>query len=251
MRTAGFATDAVFVTNSWERYDAGADSWSNGLLSDPRIGIASAQAGTKAYFAGGKKGPFTDYVYVNSVDIYDDVTHTWSKTTLSTAREVGGAGTLGSKAFFAGGRSAITMLNTVDIFDATTGAKTRAKLSQARTDIAVGAAGTKIVFAGGWYWDFNFNTLLSNTVDIYDNSTGLWTKTRLSQKRQTINVASVGNKILFAGGLTSSGTGISKNVDIYDVSTNTWTTMSLSRRATVRRSMSWAQRPTSPAAQTE
>ena len=228
MRTACFATGAVFVTSSWERYDATNGVWSNGSLFDPRIGIAVGQAGTKAYFAGGKKGPFTDYVYVNSVDVYDDATHAWSRTTLSAAREVGGAGALGSKVFFAGGRSAIKVLNTVDIFDATTGTKTKGKLSQARTDIAVGAAGNKIVFAGGWYWDFNFNVLLSNAADIYDSTTGLWTRAKLSQKRQAISVASVGNKILFAGGLISTGTGISKTVDIYDVATNTWTTMSLS-----------------------
>jgi len=103
MRTAHFDTGAVFVTSSWERYDATNDVWSNGLLSDPRIGIAVAQAGTKAYFAGGKKGPFTDYIYVKSVDVYDDATHAWSKTTLSAEREVGGAGALGSKVFLPAG----------------------------------------------------------------------------------------------------------------------------------------------------
>ena len=52
MRTARFATGAVFVTDSWERYDASSGLWSNGLLSDTRIGIAVGQAGSKAYFAG-------------------------------------------------------------------------------------------------------------------------------------------------------------------------------------------------------
>ena len=150
MGVAQFASGAVFVTDSWERYDATNHVWSNGLLSDARISIAAAQSGTKAYFAGGKKGLFTDYVYVNNVDIYDDVTHAWTKNTLSVAREIGGTGALDTKVFFAGGRSAITMYNTVDIFDSITGKKTRGKLSQARTDIAVGAAGGKIVFAGGW-----------------------------------------------------------------------------------------------------
>ena len=226
MRTATFPSDAVFVTDSWERYDNISNSWSNGLLSDTRIGIAAAQSGSKAYFAGGKKGPYTDYVYVKSTDIYDDVSHLWSRTSLSTAREVGGAGSVGGKLFFAGGRSAITMYKIVDIFDAATGARSVANLVQARTNIAVGTAGNKIVFAGGWYLDFNFNQLYSNIVDIYDVATGLWTRSTLSQKRDTISVASVGNKILFAGGLAN--TGISRNVDIYDVSTGTWTTASLS-----------------------
>ena len=109
MRTAHFDTGAVFVTSSWERYDATNDVWSNGLLSDPRIGIAVAQAGTKAYFAGGKKGPFTDYIYVKSVDVYDDATHAWSKTTLSAEREVGGAGEGGS-----GGAADVDVLEQTD-----------------------------------------------------------------------------------------------------------------------------------------
>jgi hypothetical protein len=105
---------------------------------------------------------------------------------------------------------------------------TAAKLSKARHDIAVGAAGNKIVFAGGWYWDINFSVLYSNAVDIYDNTTRLWTKTTLSQKRDAVSVAVAGSKILFAGGFITTGTGISKDVDIYDVSTDTWTTSSMS-----------------------
>lgn len=226
VRTAAFPSDAVFVTDSWERYDNSSNSWSNGLLSETRIGIAAAQSGSKAYFAGGKKGPFTDYVYLKSTDIYDDASHLWSRTSLSTAREVGGAGAVRGKLFFAGGRSAYTMYKVVDIFDAATGARSKANLAQARTNIAVGSAGNKIVFAGGWYWDPSFNQLYSNTVDIYDVSTGLWSRSTLSQRRDTISVASVGDKILFAGGLATIG--ISSSVDIYDVSTNTWTTASLS-----------------------
>ena len=228
MLTARFPTHAVFVTNSWERYDASTDSWTNGLLSEARIGITAANAGTKAYFAGGKKGPFTDYIYVKTIDIYDDAANTWSRGTLSVAREVGGAGTLGQQLFFAGGRSAIRMHNTVDIFNVSTGTRSTARLSKARTDLAVGAAGNKIVFAGGWFWDFNYNIIYSNAVDIYDNTTGLWTRATLSQKRDAVSVAVVGNKILFAGGFISTGSGISKNVDVYDVTTNTWTTTFMS-----------------------
>jgi len=226
IRTATFASDAVFVTDSWERYDTLSNSWSNGLLSDTRTNIAVAQSTSKAYFAGGKKGPYTDPVYVSSVDIYDDVSHLWSTASLSTAREVGAAGSVGGKLIFAGGRSAITMYKIVDIFDATTGRRSKANLAQARTNIAVGSSSNKIVFAGGWYFDFNFNQVYSNIADIYDAATGLWTRSTMSQKRDTISVASVGNKILFAGGL--SDTGVSRNVDIYDVSTGSWTTAYLS-----------------------
>jgi hypothetical protein len=49
----------------------------------------------------------------------------------------------------------------------------------------------------------------------------------LSEARTMISVASAGNKILFAGGLTSAGTP-SSTVDIYDISTQLWSTTQLS-----------------------
>ena len=49
----------------------------------------------------------------------------------------------------------------------------------------------------------------------------------LSEARSNISVASVGNKILFAGGYNSSGSPSSK-VDIYDIATLTWSTAQLS-----------------------
>jgi hypothetical protein len=66
----------------------------------------------------------------------------------------------------------------------------------------------------------NFNTLpLVNTqVAAIGN---------FSQPRTRMAVAAVGNKILYAGGLTNTGT-VSSRVDIFDISTNVWTTASLS-----------------------
>lgn len=49
----------------------------------------------------------------------------------------------------------------------------------------------------------------------------------LSKPRGSIAVASAGNKILFAGGCTSTEPGMSR-VDIYDIPTNTWSTAELS-----------------------
>ena len=82
MATARFPAHAIFVSDSWDRYDVSTDTWSNGVLSDARLEISVAQAGTKAYFGGGKKGPFTDPIYVKAIDIYNDATNTWSKANL-------------------------------------------------------------------------------------------------------------------------------------------------------------------------
>jgi hypothetical protein len=50
----------------------------------------------------------------------------------------------------------------------------------------------------------------------------------LSQARSNMAVASVGNKLLFAGGTTSTGA-YSSRVDIYDIATNIWTSAELSQ----------------------
>lgn len=127
---------------------------------------------------------------------------------------------LQGKILFAGGTGRVDiagpvyMYNKVDIFDAVTGAKSNGKLSKARSNIAVGSSGNKVVFAGGWYWDMMYSVLPSNNVDIYDASTGIWTKTTLSKKRENIGVATVGNKIIFAG---EQYNGRYENVDVYDV----------------------------------
>ncbi len=231
---ATYGNKALFVNGgSWELYDMNTFNSTTGVLSLTRISIKAASVANKAYFGGGQYGPYTDPVYTNNVDVYDFNTGLWKLSKLSNAREVGASAAIGNKVLFAGGRNALSMFNTVDIFDVTTGVKTTARLSKGRTNISVGVNGNKVVFAGGWSYDFNYNRPESNVADIYDAVSGTWTKALLSQKRQSMDVASVGNKIVFFGGLPING-GISNKVDIYDASANTWSvyTLPLARYAT-------------------
>ncbi|WP_158638352.1 T9SS type A sorting domain-containing protein [Panacibacter ginsenosidivorans] len=234
---AVFGNKMVFGAGTginWDVFDFSTNTHTSGSLSFNRTDIKFAQAGTNAYYAGGKYGPYTDPLYTKNVDIYNSATNTWSVAKLSLARLVGGAGSISNKVFFAGGLGRdfggpVYIYNRVDIFNASTGLRTTAKLSKARSNIAVGSAADKILFAGGWYWDIMYNQLQTNVVDIYNNTTGIWSKALLSKKREEIGVAVVGNKILFAGGYTSTGTSFaSKNVDIYDALTNTWTNTNFS-----------------------
>lgn len=219
---------------NWDVFDLATNTHTSGLLSFNRTDIKFAQSSTNAYFGGGKYGPYTDPLYTKNVDIYNSTTNTWSVANLSLARLVGGAGSVGNKVFFAGGLGRdfggpVYIYNRVDIFNASTGLRTTAKLSKARSNIAVGSAADKILFAGGWFWDINYNIVETNVVDIYNNTTGLWSKALLSKKREEIGVAVVGNKILFAGGYTSTGSSFAqKNVDIYDAVTNIWSTTNFS-----------------------
>lgn len=229
---AVFGNKLVFGSgsgNSWDIFDLSANTHTSGLLSFSRTNIAFAQTSGYAYFAGGKYGPYTDPLYTKTVDVYNNTTNTWTTTNLSLARLVGGAGSIADKVFFAGGLGRdfggpVYLYNRVDIFNTSTGLRTTAKLSKARSNIAVASTADKILFAGGWFWDITYNQLQSNVVDIYNNTTGLWSKALLSKKREQISVAVIGNKILFAGGFSNTALAqTSKTVDIYDAVTNTWT----------------------------
>jgi N-acetylneuraminic acid mutarotase len=106
-------------------------------------------------------------------------------------------------------------------------------LSLARSGMMSATAGNKILFAGG-YSPTSLNNLgLSSRVDIYDISTNTWSTTELREDGKFllgITIASVGNKILFAGGFDIMLGEISTSrVDIYDVSTKTWSSNELSQ----------------------
>lgn len=223
---------AVFSNGgAWNIFDALSNVHTSGTFSISRGQVEAVTHGNKVYLGGGKYGNFADPLYTKNVDVYDAVTDSWTIWSLSKNREVGGAAAAGDKIIFAGGtgRSDISgpvyMYATADIFDVNSGIRTTGKLSKARTNIAAGAAGNKIVFAGGWYWDITYNTLASNSVDIYDVTTGLWSKTTLSAKRDNIAVAVAGDKIIFAGGQGTYGN--SNAVDIYDAINDSWTTSTL------------------------
>jgi hypothetical protein len=110
------------------------------------------------------------------------------------------------------------------------------KLSEPRVP-AVGTAGNKLVYAGGWngvYCQIYYYKS-SSAVDIYDRTSQTWTTARLSKSRGDIAVATVGNKIFFAGGVnwdnyqSEQWDGSCDEVDIYDASNNAWSVAHLSK----------------------
>ena len=103
-------------------------------------------------------------------------------------------------------------------------------LSIARAGIASAAAGNKILFAGGFTTCGTIGSPICNwfsRVDIYDMDTQTWSTAELSQARIHMGVATLGNKIFFAGGYINSDSHTSR-VDIYDAGTNTWSVAELS-----------------------
>ncbi|HEV7332417.1 MAG TPA: kelch repeat-containing protein [Flavisolibacter sp.] len=112
------------------------------------------------------------------------------------------------------------------VYDVATGTYTVKELDFPRFGAATAVAGNKVFFAGG-ITDFNdyINPSVTDVVDIYDVASDTWSKAKLSQARAFVKAATVGNKVVFAGGLKSNV--LSNRVDIYDVQTNQWTTSEL------------------------
>ena len=98
-----------------------------------------------------------------------------------------------------------------------------------RYGAGVTSVGNEIFIAGG---GDGFGDNQTSRVDIYDASTNTWSTAELSAARQGLVAATVGDKVLFAGGFgypDGSNWGEFNTVDIYDNSNNSWSTATLSQ----------------------
>ena len=155
----------------------------------------------------------------------------WSTASLSQARFAFTAASENGKVLFAGGAiNNLVSTSRVDIYDVATNKWSTLERSFAGAKPAAVAAGGKIYIAGGY--DLPLGTE-SKAIDVYNTNTGLWeTPLQLSVARGSLSAVRVGNKLLFAGGVTINAfatqeQGISV-VDIYDLVSGTWTTHQLS-----------------------
>jgi hypothetical protein len=208
-------------------YDEATDTWTQEALPTPRASVAAAAVGDYALFAGGYDGNAETSAVVEILHV---PTMSWTSTTLSEARRWMGATTVGNKVIFAGGQNGHLfspgLSDAVDIYDADLGlpddsaAWSTTTLVEARNQPAATTVGHLALFAGG-----NAATGLSDTVDIYNDSTGQWSTALLSQPRVVglQSATTVGTRAYFAGGTPASSV-----IDIYDAQTGAWTTDALS-----------------------
>jgi hypothetical protein len=141
-------------------------------------------------------------------------------------------------AFFAGGKhenkgpqNITNRTDAVDVFDATTGQWQLLKLSVARSMVAcVASAAGNVYFAGGEYDEDRSDPAAqecSDVIDIYNVHTATWHVKKLSQARKKLAAASIGTKLIFAGGYLS-GVGSVTTVEILEETTGEWTSAKLS-----------------------
>jgi len=207
-----------------------------GRLSEPRIPEIGV-AGAKIVFAGGAKDLVCSWDWElssSAVDIYDINSKVWTTARLSKERSNIAVVSHGNKIFFAGGRSWENVgggatqnvsYSNIDIYDVATNAWSVAHLSKARESISAVTIGSKIIFAGGFFYTGNtypgYFSDVTNTVDIYDVSTGGWSRAHLSIPRSnSVNLVK-GDSVYFIGGWGTSSMA-ARAVDIYISSTNTW-----------------------------
>jgi len=200
-----------------------------GTLSIARQELSVAAAGNKIVFAGGIQAAGGSGMSESAaVDIYDLVTQTWSTASLSAGRATPTAISSGNKIFFAGGGYYYTdYFSNVDIYDVSINTWTTTSLTEAKTGIGAAVVGNKILFAGGYRisGDLGPNNAVK-TIEIYDLTTNTWSLDILSEARGYVCGITVGNKVFFAGGMSSWGTN-SNQIDIYNNSNNSWSTSSL------------------------
>jgi hypothetical protein len=162
---------------------------------------------------------------------------------LSKPRAIGSIVAAGSKILFAGGTGSSSGMQSwgetrVDIYDMATNTWSIAELSEARYQMAGIAAGNKIILAGGSSGEIGDVTYRAHAaVDIYDLSTNTWSATIMSEAKAGMAAGTVGNKVLFAGGVGTLTVGnttyfghIKNKVEMYDLLTGEWSVLRCVKR---------------------
>ena len=209
--------------------------WVTDNMSTGRHTLTSASYQGKIYIISGTNN--ANSIAHNTVDVIDPVTTTLD-TTITMPKGVGYAQAIAgdSALYVAGGfrPSFNGVYSGTKYFQAyKNGTWTiDSTLASAVMSPGVIKVGSKIIIAGGlkqisWNSSHVAETIFTDSVSIYDESTGQWSFTTLSQPRGYIAVATDGNIAMFAGGISGLNQ-TSKVIDIYNASTNTWSVDSLS-----------------------
>ena len=163
------------------------------------------------------------------VNIFDAETKGWSATgrMLSPSRTNMCTTSWNHLAIFAGGSTARGHPKStfVDIWDSSTNAWSVMNLRIGRDLLACASAGDITLFAGGSAPQVNQSE--TDSVEIYNHITKLWTTATLSLPRKKPEAVTVGSKIVIAGGETGRTPDYTDVIDIFDTDTNTWTTSRL------------------------
>jgi hypothetical protein len=187
--------------------------------------------GHQALFAGGFLGAGTSDEESNRVDAYDAQNGTWSTASLSQARSYITSIAAGPAAIFFGGllsQDADARYGesaAVDTYNSATGTWTAMTLPEGRSSAAATSDGGLAFFAGGDTYSRRQGNHPTAVVNIYNSLTNSWSSAGLSQARDDIAAAAVGDNVIFAGG--GGERAESDAVDIYNLVTQRWSKTTL------------------------
>lgn len=169
------------------------------------------------------------------VDIFNITTREWSSTKLSEARRGLVAVATQRHVLFAGGEVADSKPSAViDIYDVGNQVWTTEMLSQPRRDFGAAVVTTtaghvQVLFGGGAAVSGGSGGGFSKVVDIWDEESNSWERSRLGRPRKKLTAIGVASKALFAGGIATGVDGrFSRDVDIYCANKRSWSRAQLS-----------------------
>lgn len=214
-------------------YDVTSQAWSvsSSYLIAQRGQMALVAAGNKVFIAGGY---YVDGVGLHytlpDLNVYDISADTWTTKYLELPRRELSTAVAGNKVFFAGGiyhpagaslDDASLSSDLVEIYDLSANTWSSTLLSQARSYLSIVTVAGNTYFAGGENYSFLTQgtpfVTLSDKIDIYNDFSGAWSASSLTEPKVGMAGITGGNQIFWAGGHTNSG--LTANVEIRDVNT--------------------------------
>lgn len=200
--------DEVSASSTIQIFDATTQTWSSKFFEDGATDVLTVSCGRYAIIGARS---------INQVWVFDSTDQSWRTINLTERYYLGICN--GDLAVFA---SQYALGDVVKVVNVTSEEITPYTRSYMDASQGIASAGKFVLIAGG---TSTIGNAYSDRVDIFDTETQTWSVGQLSQKRRVISSASVGNYVIFAGGI-ENGNG-SDRIDVFDTATMTWTTASL------------------------
>lgn len=210
-------------------YDVAANSWS--LAASMPVAIhhpVAAGVGGKLYSFGGQ----TDNGDIRRTLEYDPGTNQWRDLEpMPTPRGAGASAVIGDKVYVVGGRPPAG--NAFAVYDVSdnqwTPLPVLPQTYPERNHLAAAAIGGKIYVAGGRYNGGGFASPMTDSLDVFDPGTGMWTQAmKMPRPRGGVNgVAAYGCFHVWGGegGNIGEPNNVFPDHDVYNPLTNQWTSL--------------------------
>lgn len=213
---------ALFVSGSYaDAYDLSLTKTKPSALSKSRIAMGATTVGNYALFAGGYSGSNDSFA---NVDAYNDsLTKKTVSNGLTNARYLLGATTVGNYALFAGGWNYTNAgtVNYVESYNSSLAKRTVTELTGGSSLLTSVTINGNALFAGGRTAQIKIGSITTynktNRICRYDTSLTKKDDVYLSENKERLAGAVLGNYAIFLGGAIGTGLdSFSSKVDIFE-----------------------------------